>query len=119
MLNITLLPAPSGHDGSQRRTIIEASFTLSGDYVEGGEPISWTKLAPGIPTPSPVDPLWVEAYMSTPSANGPIYIPVLYNAANSTLQVWVAQSGDELAAGAYSASYTGAQFLLKAEFPVG
>ena len=122
MLTLSALQAPNGADNSQRRFIIEVTGVVSGNYTEGGEPIHWTSLAnaPGgsvlVNSINPNNPLWVEAHMGIPSANGPIYIPVLYNYATNALQIYVSSTGDELAAGAYSASYTGATFYIKAEF---
>lgn len=122
MLTLAALNSPNGTDNSNKRTIVEVTGTLTGNYPAGGEPISWVGLSQAsgasvlISSSQPTAPLWVEAQMSEISATTPILIPALYDYNLSTLRFFVSSTGDELAAGAYSASFTGAKFRIKAEF---
>lgn len=122
MLTLTVSRSTNGidnRDNSQRRTIVQFTGVVTGDYTEGGETVNWATSAGSIPSSEPNNPVWVEVYEAIPSADGPIFIPALYNYATNKIQFYVSATGDELAAGAYSASFTGATFAIKAEFVNG
>lgn len=122
MLTLTVSRSTNGidnRDNSQRRTIVQFNATVTGDYTEGGETVDWAAASGSLPTSEPNNPVWVEVYESIPSADEPIFIPALYNYATNKIQFYAVSTGDELAAGAYSASFTGATFAIKAEFVNG
>ena len=124
-----VLNEPSGADNSQRRTIIQGTFTLSGSYVAGGFTFPWSTLqnVAGenvlIPT---IDsyPTWVEAYMSIPATSGPSYAyVVLWNYSTNQFQIYgspgTSAQGtglEELAAATLPTDVSGATFAFKAEF---
>lgn len=117
-LVLTVHNEPNGSDNSQRRTIIEGTAVLSGNYAEGGEAITWTSLqdASGqnvlLNTTNP-SPLWAEFQVGVP--DGAVW-PLIYNYSTGKLQSFVQSTGDEQAAGAYAGSQTGATLYFKAEF---
>lgn len=121
MLNLSAIGSPNSTDNSNKRTSIQLVGTLSGNYTTGGEPVVWTGLSNVnggsviIASSKPNMPLFVEIFMSEPSATSPILILAVYNYATSKIQIYTSE-GTELAAGAYSESYTGAQLMVRAEF---
>lgn len=118
-LELTVLAAPNGTDNSQKRLILEGTGVLSGDYVAGGEAITWTGLkdAAGfnvlLNTKNPPVPLWVEFQVGVP--DGDIW-PLGFNYSTGKLQSFVQASGAEQSAGAYGSNQTGAVLQFKAEF---
>jgi hypothetical protein len=122
MLTLAALNAPNGTDNSNKRTIVEVTGTLSGDYPADGEPIKWVGLSQAsggsvlINSSNPTEPLWVEAQMAEVSAVDPTLILAYYDYTLSTLRLFVSSTGAELAAGAYTPGLTGAVLRIKAEF---
>ncbi|MFP5230773.1 MAG: hypothetical protein ACLGXA_24415 [Acidobacteriota bacterium] len=117
-LALTVLNAPNGTDNSQKRTCVEGTGVLSGNYAAGGEAINWLALqdASGqkvLLNTSNLSPLWVEFQIGVP--DGAVW-PLVYNYSTGKLQSFVQSTGDEQSAGAYAGSQTGATLYFKAEF---
>jgi hypothetical protein len=119
-LTLTAFNEPKGTDNTQKRLILEGTGVLTGSYTAGGETVNWNTIkdASGqavLLNSLSATPTWAELDMTAPNTGG-ILIPVTYNPATNKFQIWVTTTGNELAAGAYGANYTGASFHFSAEF---
>ena len=127
----SVLNAPPGADNSQRRTMIQGTFTLSGSYVAGGFAFPWLTLTDAsgqavlLPTPE-TNPKWVEVQQSIP-ATAPAYLfLVQWNYSSNLFQIFgsPATSGEgtgleEISASTLPTNVSGATFAFKAEFLFG